>query len=114
MNEILQKLRNELNALILVIDNYQPIVDEVIIINKEDLKYLKWKKKLNSYINVFEYKNTIRFTLPDSGSYPYEIGFYNKIMDGSLERLILNRVVNDSNSENLTADSISNIINYKL
>ena len=43
MNEILQKLRNELNALILVIDNYQPIVDEVIIINKEDLKYLKWK-----------------------------------------------------------------------
>ena len=27
MNEILQKLRNELNALILVIDNYQPIVD---------------------------------------------------------------------------------------
>lgn len=114
MNEILQKLRNELNALILVIDNYQPIVDEVIIINKEDLKYLKWKKKLNSYINVFEYKNTIRFTLPDSGSYPYEIRFYNKIMDGSLERLILNRVVNDSNSENLTADSISNIINYKL
>lgn len=111
MNEILLQLRKELNALVEIIDNYQPVLDEIIIIKKEDLIHLKWKKKLNSYINLFEYKNTIRFTLPDSGSYPYEIGFYQKIMDGSLERLILNKLINTS-TEELSNDT--DRVNYKL
>ncbi len=112
MNEILLQLRKELNALVEIIDNYQPVLDEVIIIKKEDLIHLKWKKKLNSYINLFEYKNSIRFTLPDSGSYPYEIGFYQKIMDGSLERLILNKIINNTSTEELSNDT--DRANYKL
>ncbi len=114
MNEILLQLRKELNALIEVIDNYQPALDEVIIIKKEDLKHLKWKKKLNSYINLFEYKNSIRFTLPDSGSYPYQIGFYQKIMDGSLERLILNKINYNISSDEISKDTSSDQANYKL
>lgn len=114
MIEILQQLRKELSALVEIIDNYQPVLDEVIIIKKEDLKHLKWKKKLNSYINLFEYKNSIRFTLPDSGSYPYEIGFYQKIIDGSLERLILNKIINNTNSEEINSDTNSERVNYKL
>jgi hypothetical protein len=114
MNEILLQLRKELNALIEVIDNYQPALDEVIIIKKEDLKHLKWKKKLNSYINLFEYKNSIRFTLPDSGSYPYQIGFYNRIMDGTLERLILNKIIYNNSSDEISNDTNSYQVNYKL
>ncbi len=114
MNEILLQLRKELNALIEVIDNYQSALDEVIIIKKEDLKHLKWKKKLNSYINLFEYKNSIRFTLPDSGSYPYQIGFYQKIMDGSLERLILNKINYNISSDEISKDTSSDQANYKL
>jgi len=59
-------------------------------------------KKINSYINLFEYKNSIRFTLPDSGtSYQYEVSFYKKIMDGSIDRLILNKLQLTINNDNV-------------
>jgi hypothetical protein len=102
-NDILLQLRNDLDAMIEIIDKYQTPLDEVIIIKKEDLTHLKWVRKINSYTHLFEYKNSIRFSLPDSGnSYQYAVGHYKKIMNGTLERLVLNiiEIAGDDLEEN--------------
>lgn len=105
MEEIVLQLRNKLDEIGKILDNLSVKHDEVIIIKNEDFAYLKWVKKMNSYVHLFEYKNSIRFTLPDSGnSYRYQVNFYNKIMDGSIKEIILNKMDNDSDSE----------VNYKL
>lgn len=86
-------------------DNLVVKHEDVIVIKKEDFANLRWVKKINSYVHLFEYKNSIRFTLPESGnSYRYQVSFYNKIMDGTIEEIILNKIENKSDSE----------VNYKL
>ena len=106
MNEILTELKKQLSSMIEIIDNFQSPLDEIIVINKDDLVNLKYIGKSNSYRHIFEFRNSIRFCLPDSGStYQYEVSHYKKIMDGSIERIILNKL------ENANEDSE---INYKL
>lgn len=106
MNEILTELKKQLSSMIEIIDNYKMPIEDAIIISKDDLTDLKYIKKLNSYLHLFEYKKSIRFQLPDSGnSYQYEVSHYKKIMDGSIERIILNKI-ESSNEDSET--------NYKL
>ena len=85
MEEIVKQLRNKLDEIGKILDNLEVRHDDVIFIRKEDFSNLKWVKKINSYLHLFEYKNSVRFTLPDSGnSYHYQVSFYNKIMDGTI------------------------------
>ena len=63
MNDVLLKLREQLISMIDVIDNYIPSQEDVIFINKEDMKHLKWVKKSDFDRNLFEYKKTIKFTV---------------------------------------------------
>lgn len=97
MNNPFDQLRMHLNSMLEIIDNYQAPLDELIIINKHDLVDLKYIGKTNSYRHIFEFRKSIRFSLPDSGySYQYEVSHYKKIMDGSIERIILNKIENPS------------------
>ncbi|MGZ9676405.1 hypothetical protein [Flavobacterium sp. GNP001] len=107
MKDLLIKLRRQLAAMIEEIDNYNIPSDDTIFIKKEDLKWIKYLGKLNSYINVFEYKQEVIFTLRVSSSYPYDYEIYNKLMDGTLEILILNK------REEEYVDS-GHLINYTL
>jgi hypothetical protein len=91
MNDLIIKLRQQLVSMIEEIDNYNIPKDDTLFIKKEDLKWIKYLGKLNSYINVFEYKQEAVFTLRVSSSYPYDYEVYNKLMDGTLEILILNK-----------------------
>jgi hypothetical protein len=91
MKDLIIKLRQQLVSMIEEIDNYNIPLDDTIFIKKEDLKWIKYLGKLNSYINVFEYKQEVIFTLRVSTSYPYDYEVYNKLMDGTLEILILNK-----------------------
>lgn len=106
MNETLNQLRMHLNSMLEIIDKYKEPVDEVVIIRKNDMAELKHLRKINSYLHIFEFRKSIRFYLPDSGnSYQYEASFYKKIFDGTIERIILNKLENSNeNSE----------VNYKL
>jgi len=106
MNEVLLKLRENLNSMIEIIDKYIPSQDDVIIIKKEDMKYLNFLGK--SYDrNIFEYSNSIRFVLEVKSYLPYEKSFYDRIMNGTIERIILNKLNNE-----ILIDGV--LINYKL
>ena len=106
MNEVLLKLRENLNSMIEIIDKYIPSPDDVIIIKKEDMKYLNFLGK--SYDrNIFEYSNSIRFVLEVKSYLPYEKSFYDRIMNGTIERIILNKLNNE-----ILIDGV--LINYKL
>jgi hypothetical protein len=106
MNEVLLKLRENLNSMIEIIDKYMPSQDDVIIIKKEDMKYLNFLGK--SYDrNIFEYSNSIRFVLEVKSYLPYEKSFYDRIMNGTIERIILNKLNNE-----ILIDGV--LINYKL
>jgi hypothetical protein len=106
MNEVLLKLRENLNSMIEIIDKYIPSQDDVIIIKKEDMKYLNFLGK--SYDrNIFEYSNSIRFVLEVKSYLLYEKSFYDRIMNGTIERIILNKLNNE-----ILIDGV--LINYKL
>jgi hypothetical protein len=106
MNEVLLKLRENLNSMIEIIDKYMPSQDDVIIIKKEDMKYLNFLGK--SYDrNIFEYSNSIRFVLEVKSYLPYEKSFYDRIMNGTIERIILNKL-----NKEILIDGV--LINYKL
>jgi hypothetical protein len=106
MNEVLLKLRENLNSMIEIIDKYIPSQDDVIIIKKEDMKYLNFLGK--SYDrNIFEYSNSIRFVLEVKSYLPYEKSFYDRIMNGTIERIILNKL-----NKEILIDGV--LINYKL
>ena len=56
MDNVLLKLREHLNIMIEIIDNYIPSQDDVVVLKKEDMKNLKFLSK--SYDrNIFEYNN---------------------------------------------------------
>ncbi len=106
MNEVLLKLRENLSSMIEIIDKYIPSQDDVIIIKKEDMKYLTFLGK--SYDrNIFEYSNSIRFVLEVKSYLPYEKSFYDRIMNGTIERIILNKL-----NKEIQIDGV--LINYKL
>ena len=106
MNEVLLKLRENLSSMIEIIDKYIPSQDDVIIIKKEDMKYLTFLGK--SYDrNIFEYSNSIRFVLEVKSYLPYEKSFYDLIMNGTIERIILNKL-----NKEIQIDGV--LINYKL
>ena len=106
MENLLLKLREHLNIMIEIIDNYIPSHDDVVVLKKEDMKHLKFISK--SYDrNLFEYNNSIRFILEVKSYLPYEKSFYDRIMNGSIERIILNKL----DKEHLID---GNLINYKL
>ena len=91
MNDLLFKLRQQLISMIEEIDNFKTDSEDTLILKKEDFKSLNYLGKLNSYVHVFEYKNGVKFTLSESTSYPHDLGTYRKLMNGSLELLILNK-----------------------
>ena len=106
MNEVLLKLKENLSSMIEIIDKYIPSQDDVIIIKKEDMKYLSFLGK--SYDrNIFEYSNSIRFVLEVKSYLPYEKSFYDRIMNGTIERIILNKL-----NKEIQIDGV--LINYKL
>jgi len=91
MSDLLIKLRQQLVSMIEEIDSYNLPLNETIFIRKDDLKWIKYLGKLNSYIYVFEYKNEVKFTLRVSSSYSYELAKYKELMEGTLEILILKK-----------------------
>jgi len=113
MNDVLLKLREQLISMIDVIDNYIPSQEDVIFINKEDMKHLKWVKKSDFDRNLFEYKKTIKFTLTTNshGSWDYQRLVYNQIMKGSIEKIVLVRLTTETHIETHMGDIP---INYKL
>jgi hypothetical protein len=98
MKDLIIKLRQQLVSMIEEIDNYNIPLDATIFIKKEDLKWIKYLGKLNSYRHEFEYKNGIKFNLGVSPSYPLEQDCYKKLIDGSLELIILNKKENSDGS----------------
>ncbi len=92
MNETLLQLREHLVSMLTIIDNYQLPDDDLIIINKEDLKYLKWVSSPKPYVQLFEYKNNCKFTLSSSSSNDREFEVYKKIVDGSIDKICLNKI----------------------
>ena len=58
INEFLTELKRQLSSMMEIIDNYKMPIEDVIIISKDDLTDLKYIKKLNSYLHLFEYKIT--------------------------------------------------------
>lgn len=106
MEETIKQLRAKLDEMNLLLNDLQPIFENDIIITKSDLSHLKWLRKTNSYIHLFEYKNSIRFKLASSGeSYQYQVNFYNNIMNGTIDRIILNKIERDDDPDE---------VNYKL
>jgi hypothetical protein len=105
MNEILLQLRDHLNSMLKIIENYQIPDDDIIIINKEDLKYLKWISELQPHVQLFEYKNNYKFTLRTISTCVREFEVYKKIIDGSIDKICLNKI------DPINTDSI---VNYKL
>lgn len=91
MNDLLSKLRQQLISMIEEIDNFKADSGDTLILKKEDFKALKYLGKLNSYIHLFEYKEGMKFILRQGDSYPYDLKTYKKLMDGTLEVLILTK-----------------------
>jgi hypothetical protein len=107
MENLLKNLRDHLSAMIEEIDAYTHYEDQDIIIKSKEFKHLRHRGKLNSYVNVFEYKDGIKFTLRVSQSYGYDYKIYQGLMDGSLDMLILNKRTEDHETD-------GHIINYTL
>ena len=108
MTDLIIKLRQQLVSMIEEIDNYNILLDDTIFIKKEDLKWIKYLGKSNSYIHEFEFKNKVKFSLRVSSSYPLDLDCYNKLMNGTLELIILNKFPNE------VADSEALTVFYKL
>lgn len=90
MKDLLKNLREHLSAMIEEIDNYtQADSDTIIIIRKEDFKYLKHERRAtyNYKFHVFSYKNEFYFRLYMNEVYKQSL--YEKIMKGELDSLIL-------------------------
>ncbi len=109
MNELLLKLREQLSSMIETLDNYIPVEDSIIVINKVDMKNLKWLKKNEHDRNLFEYKNTIRFTLSSKGGgiLNYQKFKFDQIMDGSIDKIVLVKLTNETEMNGIK-------INYRL
>lgn len=106
MEQTINLLRAKLNEINVLLNDLHPIIENDIIITKSDLRHLKWLRKTNSYIHLFEYKNSVRFKLASSGdSYGYQVNFYNNIMNGTIDRIILNKIEGNSDADG---------VNYKL
>ena len=107
MDEFLPKLRQQLISMVEEIDTYLKIDDEKdIIIKKEDFNEIK-HLTYHVYDQLFEYKNGVKFSLSMRDSYPYEKEVYKKLMDGTLESLILNKRSEGS-------EIVGHFINYKV
>lgn len=107
MNDLLLKFRQQLISMIEEIDNYKADIEDTLILKREDFKSLNYLGKLNSYIHVFEYKNGVKFTLRNSSTYSHDFETYRKLMNGTLEFLILNKKEKEYTSSGYT-------INYEL
>jgi hypothetical protein len=105
MNETLLQLREHLASMLAIIDNYQLPDADIIIINKEDLKYLKWVSSPQPYVQLFEYKNSCKFTLRSTSSSIREFEVYKKIIDGSIDKICLNKI---------SPNNANSIVNYEL
>jgi hypothetical protein len=91
MNETLLQLREHLASMLAIIDNYQLPDADIIIINKEDLKYLKWVSSPQPYVQLFEYKNSCKFTLRSTSSSIREFEVYKKLLMAQLIKYVLIR-----------------------
>lgn len=108
MKDLIIKLRQQLVSMVEEIDNYIIPLNDTIFIKKEDLKWIKYLGKLNSYLHEFEYKNEVRFKLGNSSTYPLEQTVFLKLINGTLESIILNKFSYKAH------DSEEQIIYYKL
>jgi hypothetical protein len=95
MNDLILKLRQQLISMIEEIDNFKTASENTLIIKKADFKSINYLGKLNSYIHLFEYKNGAKFILRQGASYPYDLETYQKLMNGTLEILILTKRENE-------------------
>lgn len=91
MKDLIIKLRQQLVQIIEEIDSYDIPDDGTIFIQKEDLKWIQYLGKSNSYIHQFEYKNEVKFNLRASSSYPLDFETYKDLLAGTLELIILNK-----------------------
>ena len=101
MKDLILNLRNQLVSMIEEIDNYNIPLDDTIFIKKEDLKWIEYKGNKGTKNNPrheFEYKNDVKFSLNPVSYYPLELDCYKKLMDGTLELLILNKKENSDGS----------------
>ena len=101
MKDLILNIRNQLVSIIEEIDNYNIPLDDTIFINKEDMKWIEFIGKngtKNNPIYEFEYKNGVKFSLRNDPYFTLEYEFYNKLMDGTLELIILNKKVSSDGS----------------
>lgn len=108
MKDLIIKLRQQLVSMIEEIDNYNIPLDDTIFIKKEDLKWIKYLGVINSFVYEFEYKNEVKFILRVSNQFPLDVDCYNKLMNGTLELIILNKL------SHKVADSGEQIVKYVL
>lgn len=110
MSDLLIKLRQQLVSMIEEIDNCKIALDDTIIIRREDFKSIKFLFYIGNNVNsnLFEYKNGVKFILGSEKDFKgYNNETYNKLMDGTLEVLILNK-------RNSVLNSLGYSINYEL
>jgi hypothetical protein len=92
MKDLLFRLKKQLKSMLETIENHIELPSDEIMIRKEDLKYLHWRgnSRYGIKTHVFEYKFDVKFRLYEANSYQGSI--YEKIMDGSIDRIILNKI----------------------
>lgn len=90
MKDLLINLKEQLESMIETIENYIGEPSGDVIIRKEDLRYLKWIGQLNNNYHVFEYRNILKFALKEDDSNLYPMNTFKNLMNGTLDRIILN------------------------
>ena len=90
MKDILINLKEQLQSMVETIENYIGEPSGDVIIRKEDLRYLKWIGQLNNNYHVFEYRNILKFALKEDDSNLYPMNTFKNLMNGTLDRIILN------------------------
>lgn len=91
MNDLLFKLRQQLTSMIEEIDNFKSVPLNTIFIKKVDFKSIKYIAETSSSKHVFEYQKGVKFILYNHENIPYHLETYTKLMNGTLELLILNK-----------------------
>jgi hypothetical protein len=107
MNDLLLKLRQQLTSMIEEIDSFNNHNEDTIFIKKEDFKSISFLGNSTVHSYIFEYQNGVKFILDAAKKNPYHHETYTKLMNGTLELLILNKLDKEHISKGHT-------INYKL
>ncbi len=93
MNEKLAEINKQLEALSVLIKEFiNSQNEERIVLKKEDfgrIKYLSKTQRNNNYVHLLDYNDGCIFILSENDSYQHE--HYAKLMNGELDRLILNK-----------------------